>query len=153
MTQTCLINLYHLDPERNGGLSRVAREISQMLAGYGRANQLRVIFAVGWRFAEAFPAWMEDEAVEVIPCLPEKDLSPLFKALQPDLLVSPLLGLELFDGCDNGWKPPHIVLMPDTLPFDVPGLSPAAKTRRQEQLRATLCSAARIVTFSEYSRQ
>ena len=152
MTQTCLVNLFHLNPERNGGLSRVAKEISRILAGYVRTNQLRVIFAVGWRFAEAFPAWLGDEAAEVIPCLPEKGLSPLIKALQPDLLVSPLLGLELFDASDDN-KTPHVVLMPDAAPFEMPGLFAVTKTELWQNFCASLHGAAKVVTLSEYSRQ
>ena len=152
--QTCLVNLFHLDPARNGGASRVAKEFSRMLAGFAQANRLHVIFAVGWRFADEFPAWLGNYPVDVIPCLPEAGLTPLLKALQPDILVSPLFGMAPFEHPHDFPQVPHIVSMPDiALGLVRPDLFSAEGVQQRHQLYAQLHHASRIVAVSEYSRQ
>lgn len=41
MTQTCLVNLFDLDPARDGGTSRVVQELSRLLTGLARRRPCR----------------------------------------------------------------------------------------------------------------
>jgi glycosyltransferase involved in cell wall biosynthesis len=154
MPQTCLVNLFHLDPAYNGGSSRIAREVSLVLAGCAEAQQLRVIFAVGWRFAEAFPDWLGYPQACVIPCLPEAGLTPLFRAIRPDLIVSPLLGTIPFVNPADYAYVPHVTAMSDiSLAIRRPELLPAEIVQARLKLYQQLPEATRIVVPSEYARQ
>lgn len=154
MPQTCLVNLFHLDPAHNGGSSRIAREVSTILADYAKAQQLRVIFAVGWRFAEAFHDWLGYPQACVIPCLPEAGITPLFRSIRPDMIISPLLGTTPFvDPADYGYAP-HVAAMPEiSLAITQPELLPAEVVQARLKLYQQLPEATRIVTLSEYARQ
>lgn len=153
MNHLCVVNLFHLDPAPNGGTSRTARMISQMLANLAHAGQVRVIFAVNWRFAPSFPAWIGYPQAEVIPCLPELGATPLLQRLSPDVVVSPLSGPFPFDNADHIGTIPHIVKLSDILWLDHPELLSPADTLFHQKAYAALPYAAKVVAASEYARQ
>ena len=115
---TCLVNLAYLDPARIGGVGRIAHEVSQLLTECAdNAADIRVVFVVGWRFAGAFAEWLARSAV-VVPFITRYDLRVTLQLLKPDVIVSPLFGLEPFTLV----KALHIVGMPDALALDHPEL-------------------------------
>ncbi|MBA3869248.1 MAG: hypothetical protein H0X30_08845, partial [Anaerolineae bacterium] len=93
---TCLVNLAYLDPARIGGVGRIAHEVGQLLADcVDKSADTRVIFVVNWRFAGAFTQWLGRSAV-VVPFITRYDLRITLQLLKPDMVVSPLFGLEPF---------------------------------------------------------
>jgi hypothetical protein len=78
--QLCLVNLIELDPPRNGGASRIARDVTRLLLDHARCGELTTLVAVGRRFASRFAAWVGDEAASVLPCL--DDPGPIVEALE-----------------------------------------------------------------------
>jgi glycosyltransferase involved in cell wall biosynthesis len=148
----CLVNLFHLDPPSNGGASRVAREVSRMLAAWDQAGQVEVIFAAGWRVAARLADWIGAPEAKVVPCLPENGVTPLIKALAPDIIVSPLFGGEPVDEPALFGSVPHVVSMPDALALDMPELFGADEARRRRRLYAALRHATRVITLSEHAR-
>ncbi len=150
---TCLVNLFDLDPAPNGGTSRVAQELSRLLAGLARRGQVRVIFAVSWRMAAAFPQWVGDEQVEVIPCLPDVNLTALLKALPLDIIITPFYWMFPFDQPQRPGRPAHVVLIADTIPIELPHLFTPADIQRSNQVFTWGRHAARVVTPSAHARQ
>src|SRR5262245_46786749 len=149
--QTCLVNLIELDPPRNGGASRIAREVTRLLLDLGRRGELSVVLAVGRRFASPFGAWVGDADAAVLPCL--DDPAPVLRAMQPDLIVSPLFGPSPLHHLEEFRSIPHVVSVPDAYALDWPDALPQAEARRRRSLYDALVHASRVVTISESSRQ
>jgi glycosyltransferase involved in cell wall biosynthesis len=148
--QICLVNLIDLDPPRNGGTSRIALAVTRLLLDHARRGELKVLVAVGRRFASRFAAWVGDEAPDVLPCL--DDPGPVLRALRPDLIVSPLFGPGPLHQVDALRSTPHVVSMADAYALDFPEALPAEETRRRRALYQALADVTRVVTTSEYSR-
>lgn len=150
--RTCLVNLVELDPPRNGGMSRVAFVVANLLAAYAKQGKLDVVFAVGWQFADRFRAWVEQDGGTVIPCLAD-ELPDFFKNYRPDLILSPLFGMFPFDL----WEPyrgiPHIVSMPDALALDHPEQFSASQLEQRKAAYAQLPKAEKVVTLSAHAAQ
>jgi glycosyltransferase involved in cell wall biosynthesis len=147
--RTCLVNLAYLDPARIGGVGRIAHEVGQLLAECAdTSGDMRVIFVVGWRFAGTFVEWLGQPAV-VVPFITRHDLRLTLRLLKPDVIVSPLFGLEPFTQA----KAIHIAGMPDALALDHPELFSAADLAYRKQVYANLKQAARVVTLSEHARE
>jgi glycosyltransferase involved in cell wall biosynthesis len=148
----CLVNLVDLDPPRNGGLSRVAYVVCNLLAQWAEEGKVGVYFAVGWRFSGQFRQWLGRSGGEVVPVLPEAGLTPFFETLRPDLVISPLFGMKPI----SDWKPykdiPHIASIPDALALDKPELFTAAEAERRRGVYMQLKSAKLVVTLSNDAR-
>ncbi len=144
---TCLVNLAYLDPAHIGGVGRIAHEVGRLLAAY-TTNDTRVVFVVGWRFAGAFAAWLGEAAV-VVPYLTRYDFALTIRLLKPDVIVSPLFGLEPFQQVSAA----HIAGMPDALVLDHPELFSAVDLAYRQQVYAHLAQAFRVVTLSEHARE
>jgi glycosyltransferase involved in cell wall biosynthesis len=92
--------------------------------------------------------------VIVVPCLPEAGLTPLFKSLQPDFLVSPLFGMAPFDRIEDYPGIPHVATIPDVaLGLDRPEMFTSEEIEQRKRLQAQLPRATTVITLSEYSRQ
>lgn len=149
----CIVNLAELDPESNGGLSRVAKEISTLLLDLSEEQaSFHPIFAVGERFASHFPQWMGRPAV-VIPVNPQHPDRPLLRGLNPDILVSPLFGIEPFDQISEFKGVRHIAVMPDTLVLDHSELFDSQVRAQRQRSYQRLKSAHHVITLSEYARE
>ncbi len=147
--KTCLVNLAYLDPSRIGGVGRIAHEVSNLLADCANeSTELRVIFVVGWRFAGAFAAWLDHVAV-VVPYITRYDLQLTLWLLKPDVIVSPLFGLEPFTQSTAL----HIAGMPDALALDHPELFSAVDLAYRQTVYAHLKQAFRVITLSEHARE
>jgi glycosyltransferase involved in cell wall biosynthesis len=149
--QTCLVNLFELDPPRNGGASRIALEVTRLLLDHARRGELSVLVAVGRRFASKFAAWVGDADAPVLPCLDNP--APVFRALRPDLIVSPLFGPSPIHHVDGFRSIPHVVSVPDVYALDRPDALPPPEAQRRRAFYAALAHASRVVTISESSRQ
>lgn len=152
----CLVNFAHLDPPTNGGVSRLAREVSLGLLALHPAS-LRVVFVVRARFIPHFAHWLGSHAVgqggERIHIIPYTRFIPiplLLRLVRPDVIVSPLFGVDPFvDTLDI----PHIVGLPDTLALDHPELFPPSVLVQRQGVYARAQSAAVIVTISRCAQQ
>lgn len=144
---TCLVNLAYLDPAHIGGVGRIAQEVSRLLAECADTRTTRVVFIVGWRFAGAFAEWM-GAAAAVVPYLTRYDFALTVRLLKPDVVVSPLFGLEPFQQL----QAQHVAGMPDALVLDHPELFSAADLAYRQQVYANLDRAFRVVTLSEHAR-
>ena len=143
--KTCLVNLAYLDPAQIGGVGRIAHEVSRLLAT--QAVDARVIFIVSWRFAGEFAGWLGQSAV-VVPFITSRDLRLTLRLLKPDVIVSPLFGLEPFTNSSAL----HIAGMPDALALDHPELFTPADLAYRQQVYAHLTQAFRVVTLTEHAR-
>jgi len=123
------------------------------LAHYERSHRLRVVFAVSWRFSQEFPAWLGYPEAQVIPVLPEQPLSPLFRAIRPHLLVSPVLGAPPFDEPEAYGCAPHVTIVADVFPLDRPHLGAPAEAQFLQRLILRSGYVTKIVTPSDYSRR
>lgn len=148
----CVVNLVELDPETNGGLSRVARELSQLLFDLSQEQPtFYPVFVVGDHFASRFTAWIDRKPV-VVPVNRLQPGRPLVCGLNPDLIISPLFGVEPFDQIHEFDHIRHIAMMPDTLALDFPQLfNPSTRIQRRRSYKR-LKSADRIITLSDYAR-
>lgn len=151
--QICLVNLVHLNPSHNGGVQRIVKPVSQLLADYAQRHQLQVIFAVGWRFAREFPSWLGYPDAPTLPCSPETGLTPLLLTLKPSIVVSPLFGLAPFNPLEHYLGVPYITAIPDTLALDKPELFSLEELQQRREVYSQLHHATVIVTISEYSKQ
>ena len=143
-----LINLVYLDPPRNGGVSRIAHEVAHLLCDM---EGVTTVFAVGAGFVSEFPTWLGRSA-RLIPYLTGQTPSPLIKALHPDFIISPLFGIEPFEG-DEFRDAVHVAGVPDALALDKPELF----LPHEQQIRALTYERVRgakvIVTLSHHARQ
>jgi glycosyltransferase involved in cell wall biosynthesis len=148
----CLVNLVDLDPPRNGGLSRIAYVVCNLLAEWAEQGKVSVYFAVGWRFSGQFRAWLGHSGGEVIPVMPEVGMTPFFAELRPDLIISPLFGMKPISDWTMDQNTPHIASIPDALALDLPELFPAAEAQRRREIYLQLKHAASVVTISNDAR-
>lgn len=144
----CLVNLVDLDPPRNGGMSRVAYVICDLLAQWAEEGRVDVYFAVGWRFSGQFRAWLGRSGGEVIPVLSEAGQTPFFETLRPDLVISPLFGMKPISDWQSYKNVPHIASIPDALALDKPELFALAEAERRRDIYMQLKSAKSVVTLS-----
>lgn len=151
--KTCLVNLFDLDPPRNGGLSRVAYMVSNILAEYAQQERLEVFFAVGWRFSDQFRDWLGHPGGELIPVLPEAGQTPLFDSLKPDIVISPLFGMMPVATWEGYEEIPHIASIPDALALDKPGLFQAEELQQRRRIYDQLQQASAVVTLSQDARR
>lgn len=141
---TVLVNLTELNPPVNGGTWRVAQAVCQVLLAQ---PGIIPVFVVNGRFAPQFPAWVGQEDVQVIPHPVGTDAAA-YRTLQPDLIVSPLFGMEPFHTLDV----PHIAAVSDALVFDKPELFTPHQRHTRQARYAPFKQAQQLVTISEYSR-
>ncbi|MFZ5855768.1 MAG: glycosyltransferase [Chloroflexota bacterium] len=151
--KVCLVNLFDLDPPRNGGLSRVAFIVSELMAEMAEQGNVKVFFAVGWRFSDEFRPWLGRSGGEVVPVLPEVGLTPLLEALKPDLVISPLFGMKPCADWDTYRGIPHIASVPDALALDKPELFNAEERENRFKTYQQLRSATKVVTLTADARQ
>lgn len=144
---TCLVNLAYLDPATIGGVGRIAHEISRLLALEANARTTRVIFVVGWRFAGEFARWLGAAAV-IVPYLTRYDFALTCRLLRPDIIISPLFGLEPFQHMNTR----HVAGMPDALALDHPELFSPVDLAYRQQVYTNLSRAFRVVTLSQHAR-
>ena len=148
----CVVNLAQLDPESNGGLSRVAREISRLLLDIAEErSSFYPVFAVQNCFAPYFAEWLNRKPI-VIPLDPLFPQRPLLRGLNPDLILSPLFGVDPFDQIEEFRGVRHIAVMPDALALDMPELFSAKIRARRQLAYQRLKNSYRIITLSEYAR-
>jgi len=151
--QTCIVNLAELDPPRNGGASRIAHLVSKILAEHFKAGRLNVYFVVGWRSIAQFEGWLGVAGLQVIPFLSgDSHTSGLFDHLHPDLIVSPLFGLQPFGSKSPYRDVPQVVSIPDSLAPDHPEFFNPDLLAVRERLYRELQLAALVVTISQDSR-
>lgn len=149
----CLINLIDLDPAANGGLSRVAKEFSRAIFDLSVEHPaLHPVFAVQAAFAPQFARWLQRPAV-VIPVNPENPRRPLLQGLNPDILVSPLIGIEPFDQIKQFAGVRHIAVMPDTLALDLPQTFNENMLAQRHKSYQLLKDAYRVITLTDFARQ
>lgn len=153
--QTCLVNLVALDPPRNGGTSRTAWALGRMLAKEAARGRFQLVFAVSYRFAEAFPAWLglEKEALTVIPCEDGRAPFAFLKHVRPRIVVSPLFGGEPFSDWTASNGIAHVAKMPDALVLDHPEHCQASLLELRRRDYENLGKLDRVVTSSEFSRE
>lgn len=152
--KSCIVNLAELDPPRNGGQSRVAFEVCRLLASGFHAGLLDVHFVVGWRFAAEFEGWLGCAGLPVIPFYSAQDLtSAIYSQIQPDLILSPLLGAWPFADTNPYPGVFHIATMPDALALDHPELFEAAELAERRKCYADLKYASLVATNTADSRQ
>lgn len=149
MTKTVLVNLYHLQPAENGGVSRIVEHVCQTLLASYSAN---IVFAVGWRFADQFAEWLKVKNPIVIPVIPETGPAPILRTLQADLIVSPLFGTDPFDAAWGISHDNHIALMCDAQPLDKPEYFEQAEMSRRKSIYQRLSAARVVVTLSQHSK-
>lgn len=152
----CLINLIKLDPPNNGGVSRIAKEVSSLLIEESRRTcAFNVVFAVSSRFSHQFRSWLKDDGSDfyVIPTAEARPIRPILAALNPDLIISPLFGGQPFSEIEGFRDIPHIVGMPDTLALDIPHLFSSEGAAQRRQIYKGLKRCSHIVTISEFSRK
>jgi glycosyltransferase involved in cell wall biosynthesis len=145
---TCLVNFAYLDPPVNGGVSRLAREVSLGLLNETPPS-LRVVFAVKLRFIPQFKSWLGiRQNIFIAPYSLHVPVKVLLRLTRPDVIVSPLFGIEPFIKSGTA---AHVVSIPDTLSLDHPELfsEVEAQVRQQPYLRAS--SAKQIITLSQYA--
>ncbi len=148
----CVVNLATIDPEANGGLSRVAKELSRVVFDLSLEQPaFHPVFAVGEGFASRFAQWF-DWNPTIIPIDPMHPGRPLLRGLNPDLILSPLFGMEPFDQIREFDGVRHIAVMPDTLALDLPQTFTARVRARRRQSYQLLKQAYRVITLSEYAR-
>jgi glycosyltransferase involved in cell wall biosynthesis len=151
----CLVNLVHLDPPNNGGTSRVAREVCLYLLHNARHNpRLLPVFAVNEFFFARFQAWL-GHATNGVNCLLHpysfrEDTSQILQLTTPDLVISPLFGIEPFQILPASI--PHITAMPDTQALEYPDYFSENDLRERRALYGRLKQASKVVTYSDYAR-
>lgn len=147
--KTCLVNLAYLDPAHIGGVGRIAYEVSRLLVDCSLTSpEMRVVFVVNRRFVGDFAGWLGTAAV-VVPFISKYDLKLTLWLLKPDVIVSPLFGLEPFTQA----AATQIVGMPDALALDHPELFSADDLVYRQSVYAHLKQAFRVVTLSEHAKQ
>jgi glycosyltransferase involved in cell wall biosynthesis/SAM-dependent methyltransferase len=150
--QTCFVNLIGLDPPRNGGLARVAREACGLLLEKEKANRVRVFFVVDEAFFPQLSEWLHDWPAAIIPWGWLTRARSVLESLRPDFILHPLLGIAPFDTPALQTNARHIVSMPDALALDHPEFFDEEEAARRRLLYEQLNSAAGVITLSEYSR-
>lgn len=149
----CIINLIDLDPASNGGLSRVAREFSRAVFDLSVEHPtLYPVFAVQAAFAPQFAHWLQRPAV-VVPVNPENPRRPLLQGMNPDILISPLIGIEPFDQIEAFAGVRHIAVMPDTLALDLPQTFNENTLAQRHKSYELLKQAFHVITLTEFARQ
>lgn len=151
--KVCLVNLFDLDPPRNGGLSRVAFTVSELMAQLDEQGKVKVVFAVGWRFSGEFRKWLGRSGGEIVPVMPEAGLTPIFQSFKPDLVISPLFGMKPCADWDVYRGIPHIVSMPDALVMDKPELFQEEELQKRREVYYQLRNATKVITISAHARQ
>ncbi len=147
--KTCLVNLAYLDPAHVGGVGRIAYEVSRLVVDCALTSpDMRVVFVVNRRFVDDFAGWLGQTAV-VVPFISKYDLKLTLRLLKPDVIVSPLFGLEPFTQAAGT----HIVGMPDALALDHPELFSADDLAYRQGVYAHLKQAFRVVTLSEHAKE
>lgn len=150
--KTCLVNLYDLDPPRNGGMSRVAYLVCRLLAEYAGLDYVTVFFAVGASFSGKFREWLGHSGGTLIPVLAEDGFPPFFRSFKPDLIISPLFGTLPVAYWDEYTDIPHIASMPDALALDLPDLFTEQVLHSRREIYDQLKHASLVVTLSEHAR-
>ncbi|MEA2347113.1 MAG: hypothetical protein QOG62_900 [Thermoleophilaceae bacterium] len=139
-----------LDPPRNGGVSRIGREVCRLLAGR-QADGFAAVFLVNRDFAATFGEWIGHDDAVVIPWLPGGE--SFAGELSPDVIVSPLFGGEPLSSVAALAGTPHIVGMPDALSLDHPELFSAGEERDRRATYEALRTASRVVTLSQDAKR
>jgi glycosyltransferase involved in cell wall biosynthesis len=143
----CLVNLSELNPLLNGGVSRIAQEVSRLLID-ATSERLAPVFLVRWGFAAQFEQWVGRRAA-VVPTFTSADARLTARSLGPNCLVSPLFGMKPLAQLGA----PHITQIPDTLALDLPELFTDKDRAGRRKVYNALASARTVVTISQFSRE
>ncbi len=109
----CVVNLVELDPEANGGQSRIAREISQLLVDLSQEQAgFYPIFVIGDDVVARFADWIERIPV-MIPVNRQQPNRPLVRGLNPDLILNPLSSGAPLDQIREFAPVRQIIIPPD----------------------------------------
>lgn len=147
--KTCLVNLAYLDPAHVGGVGRIAYEVSRLLVDCALTSpDIRVVVVVNRRFVGDFAGWLRTAAV-VVPFISKYDLKLTLWLIKPDVIVSPLFGMEPFTQA----AATQIVGMPDALALDHPELFSADDLAYRQSVYSHLNRAFRVVTLSEHAKE
>lgn len=148
----CLVNLVQFDPPNNGGMSRIAREV------------VRVVLEIAAHDSTFQPVFLlKAEIIEQMQQTFGSDMRILafnrytsgrvLRRLQPNLIISPLFGIEPLTGISRLEHVPHIASMPDALGLEIADAFPQkirnARRASYERLKMTT----RVVTLSNYSKK
>ena len=147
-----LVNLFGLNPPSNGGASRIARNVCRLLVAMAKNHELELVFVVGFDFACQFAQWLGEPNVCVIPCLQDRGVNALVRSLGPDVIVSPLFGMQPFEDYNTAQGIPHIVHMPDALALDKPEYFDEIDLGMRRKLYESLKGASHVITLSESSK-
>ncbi|MDD2921824.1 MAG: glycosyltransferase, partial [Anaerolineales bacterium] len=150
--KTCLVNLYDLDPPRNGGMSRVALLVSRILADYDELGYAKVFFAVGWRYSAQFREWLGSSGGTLIPVMPEAAPSLWLESLKPDIVINPLFGMTPTANWNGYTGAVNVASMPDALALDKPHLFSEAELIYRRAVYDQLKQSDLVVTISEHAR-
>lgn len=152
-SRLALVNLVHLDPPANGGLSRASREMAGALAEIARDNRrCRVVFAVNSAFAPQFESWLGCEAA-VVPAEEGEAIPrhPVLSRLAPDILVHALFDVAPFHRFARFSKLRQIALVPDALALDIPAYFDIPTRVARRVAYGRLRDVDRIVTLSAHA--
>jgi glycosyltransferase involved in cell wall biosynthesis len=148
----CLVNLVQFDPPNNGGMSRVAKEVGRVLLEMTAADStFQPVFLIKAelldQMQQAFGTDMQTLAFN------RYTSGAALRRLQPNLIISPLFGVEPLAGISRLEHVPHIASMPDALGLERADTFPpkirAARRASYERLKTTT----RVVTLSNYSKE
>ena len=147
-----LINLIYLDPQNNGGKSRIAKEMSRLLCEIADQDRhFHPIFAVNSSFSSEFHEWLGRKP-KVIPISPHQVNHPILRGLNCDLIISPLFGMAPINYIPELRGKRHIAVMPDTQSLDLPHLFSDEEFEQRKTHYELLKSATKVITLSEYSK-
>lgn len=147
----CLVNLVQFDPPNNGGTSRIAREVVRVVLEIAADDRtFQPVFLIK---ADLLDQLQQAFGTDIQTLAFNRYTSGIvLRRLQPNLIISPLFGIEPLAGISNLEHVPHIVSMPDALGLEMADTFPpkirAARRASYERLKTTT----HIVTLSNYSK-
>lgn len=150
MPTPVLVNLTALDPQRNGGSSHIARQVSRLLL---EMPGVRPVFVVSLAAAGEFTRWLGARAVVVPmflrPRLMDGQMRTLIETIAPGMIVSPLFGTDPFHHA----RLPQVASIPDALALDHPEVFSTQEAHRRRLLYDRLRRVTSVVTVSGFSSE
>jgi len=148
MPVAVLVNLTALDPQRNGGASRIAWHVSRLLL---EMPGVRPVFVTRAGYAAEFTPWLGARAV-ILPMLMrsrllEGQVRTFTEAIAPDMIISPLFGADPFHHAGRA----HVAFLPDTLALDHPEYFSPQDAHARRLIDDRLRRADAIVTLSAFA--
>lgn len=148
----CLVNLVQFDPPNNGGMNRIAKEVVRVLLEIAADDStFQLVFLIK---AELLEQMQQTFGTDIQTLAFNRYTSgTVLRRLQPNLIISPLFGIEPLAGINNLEHVPHIASMPDALGLEMADTLPpkirAARRASYERLKTTT----QVVTLSNYSKE